>query len=133
MSDPDANALGATWQDGAAVVALTIDEAGMAKTREHKLAVARLLDEYGVGFIEGGWPGALPKDTEFFQRAQTELTLVNAQLVAFGATRKAGVAVEEAAANHSTKFFVNEDAMPTGVKALVSLATDFLASAKTTP
>jgi isopropylmalate/homocitrate/citramalate synthase len=39
-----------------------------------KLAVARLLDEFGVGFIEGGWPGALPKDTEFFRRARTELT-----------------------------------------------------------
>ena len=51
----------------------------------------------------------------------------------FLGVNKAGVAVEEAAANHSTKFFVNEDAMPTGVKALVSLATDFLASAKTTP
>ena len=32
-----------------------------------KLAVARLLDELGVGFIEGGWPGAMPKDTEFFR------------------------------------------------------------------
>jgi 2-isopropylmalate synthase len=60
-----------------------------------KLAVARLLDELGVGFIEGGWPGAMPKDTEFFARARTELQLKNAVLVAFGATRKAGVAVEE--------------------------------------
>src|SRR3954462_11211255 len=60
-----------------------------------KLAVARLLDEFGVGFIEGGWPGAMPKDTEFFARARTELQLKNAVLVAFGATRKAGVAVEE--------------------------------------
>src|SRR5215213_11190805 len=55
-----------------------------------KLAVARLLDEFGVGFVEGGWPGALPKDTEFFRRARTELGLRHAQLVAFGATRKAG-------------------------------------------
>jgi 2-isopropylmalate synthase len=60
-----------------------------------KLAVARLLDDYGVGFIEGGWPGAMPKDTEFFERARTELTLRNAELVAFGATRKAGVKVED--------------------------------------
>jgi 2-isopropylmalate synthase len=58
-----------------------------------KLAVARLLDEFGVGFIEGGWPGAMPKDTEFFQRARTELDLKHALLVAFGATRKAGVDV----------------------------------------
>ncbi len=35
-----------------------------------KLAVARLLDEYGVDFIEGGWPGAMPKDTEFFEKAR---------------------------------------------------------------
>jgi len=59
-----------------------------------KLAVARLLDEFGVGFIEGGWPGALPKDTEFFQRARNELKLRHAVFVAFGATRKAGVRVE---------------------------------------
>jgi 2-isopropylmalate synthase len=58
-----------------------------------KLAVARLLDEFGVGFIEGGWPGAMPKDTEFFRRARTELDLKHALLVAFGATRKAGVDV----------------------------------------
>jgi 2-isopropylmalate synthase len=60
-----------------------------------KLAIARLLDELGVGFIEGGWPGAMPKDTEFFSRARTELQLKNAVLVAFGSTRKAGVAVEQ--------------------------------------
>ncbi|HLL67165.1 MAG TPA: citramalate synthase [Micromonosporaceae bacterium] len=59
-----------------------------------KLAVARLLDELGVTFIEGGWPGAMPKDTEFFRRARTELKLRHAELVAFGSTRKAGVAVE---------------------------------------
>ena len=58
-----------------------------------KLAVARLLDEFGVGFIEGGWPGAMPKDTEFFARARTELDLKHALLVAFGSTRKAGVDV----------------------------------------
>jgi len=68
---------------------------GISYSVNDKLAVARLLDDYGVGFIEGGWPGALPKDTEFFQRAKTELVLTNAQLVAFGATRKAGVEVSD--------------------------------------
>ena len=68
---------------------------GISYSVNDKLAVARLLDEFGVGVIEGGWPGALPKDTEFFERARTELTLVNAQLVAFGATRKAGVDVRQ--------------------------------------
>ena len=67
---------------------------GISYSVADKLAVARLLDEYGVGFIEGGWPGALPKDTEFFARARSELTLRNAELVAFGATRKAGVKVQ---------------------------------------
>jgi 2-isopropylmalate synthase len=57
-----------------------------------KLAVARLLDDLGVGFIEGGWPGAMPKDTEFFRRARSELDLKHAVLVAFGATRRADLA-----------------------------------------
>jgi 2-isopropylmalate synthase len=68
---------------------------GITYSVADKLAVARLLDEFGVGFIEGGWPGALPKDTEFFQRARTELTLRNARLVAFGATRRPGADVKQ--------------------------------------
>lgn len=64
---------------------------GITYSVADKLAVAALLDELGVGFIEGGWPGALPKDTEFFARAAAgELPLRSASLVAFGATRKAG-------------------------------------------
>ncbi len=66
---------------------------GISFSVPDKLAVARLLDEYGVGFIEGGWPGAMPKDTEFFELAQTDLKLRHAQLVAFGATRKPGIEV----------------------------------------
>jgi 2-isopropylmalate synthase len=62
---------------------------GITYSVADKLAVARLLDELGVGFIEGGWPGAMPKDTEFFRRARSELELKHAVLVAFGATRKA--------------------------------------------
>ena len=54
-----------------------------------KLAVARHLDDLGVGFIEGGWPGSNPKDAEFFRRARTELHLRNARLTAFGSTRRA--------------------------------------------
>ncbi|HEX3733448.1 MAG TPA: citramalate synthase [Mycobacteriales bacterium] len=67
---------------------------GISYSVADKLAVAGLLDELGVGFIEGGWPGAMPKDTEFFVRARTELKLRNAQLVAFGATRRASTPVE---------------------------------------
>jgi 2-isopropylmalate synthase len=62
---------------------------GVSYSVADKLAVSRLLDDLGVGFIEGGWPGALPKDTEFFARAVQELELKSAQLVAFGSTRKA--------------------------------------------
>jgi 2-isopropylmalate synthase len=68
---------------------------GISYSVQDKLAVARLLDELGVGFIEGGWPGALPKDTEFFARAaKGELKLEHAALVAFGATRKAGTTAD---------------------------------------
>jgi len=68
---------------------------GITYSVADKLAVARLLDELGVGFIEGGWPGALPKDTEFFSRAaKGELALKHAALVAFGSTRKAGTAAD---------------------------------------
>src|SRR5882757_3847655 len=64
---------------------------GISYSVADKLAVARLLDEVGVGFIEGGWPGALPKDTEFFARAAAgELPLRHAALVAFGSTRRPG-------------------------------------------
>ncbi|MFH8796801.1 citramalate synthase [Streptomyces sp. NPDC017941] len=61
---------------------------GINLTVADKLTIARHLDDFGVGFIEGGWPGANPRDTEFFARAATEITFRNAQLVAFGATRR---------------------------------------------
>jgi 2-isopropylmalate synthase len=65
---------------------------GLSLSVNDKLAVAAHLDDLGVGFIEGGWPGANPKDASFFQRAAAgDLTLRNAQLAAFGATRKAGL------------------------------------------
>ena len=66
---------------------------GISYSVSDKLAVARLLDELGVGFIEGGWPGAMPKDTEFFARAHEDLQLAHALLVAFGATRRPGTGV----------------------------------------
>lgn len=89
MARPDGfHVYDTTLRDGA-------QREGISYSVNDKLAVARLLDEYGVGFIEGGWPGALPKDTEFFERAKSELQLQHAQLVAFGATRKAGVNVAD--------------------------------------
>ncbi|MFF7653547.1 citramalate synthase [Streptomyces sp. NPDC007983] len=68
---------------------------GINLTVADKLTIARHLDDFGVGFIEGGWPGANPRDTEFFARAQAEIDFKHAQLVAFGATRKAGVRAED--------------------------------------
>jgi 2-isopropylmalate synthase len=69
---------------------------GISYSVADKLTVARHLDALGVGYIEGGWPGALPKDTEFFARAAAgELALRHAALVAFGATRKAGTSAEK--------------------------------------
>jgi 2-isopropylmalate synthase len=59
-----------------------------------KLRIARRLDAFGVDYIEGGWPGSNPKDVEFFREAKS-LGLKHAKLAAFGATRRAGVAVEE--------------------------------------
>ncbi|MCW2599913.1 MAG: 2-isopropylmalate synthase/homocitrate synthase family protein [Frankiales bacterium] len=63
---------------------------GLSLSVNDKLTIARHLDDLGVGFIEGGWPGANPKDAEFFHRARTELKLHTAQLAAFGSTRKPG-------------------------------------------
>ena len=72
-----------TLRDGA-------QQEGLNLSVADKLAIASHLDELGVGYIEGGWPGANPKDTEFFARAATDLRLRNATLAAFGATRRAG-------------------------------------------
>ena len=61
---------------------------GISLTVSDKLRIAQLLDDLGVAYIEGGWPGALPKDDEFFALAKTRLDLRNAELVAFGSTRR---------------------------------------------
>ena len=61
---------------------------GISLTVEDKLRVAEQLDWLGVHWIEGGYPQANPKDEEFFRRAPSELKLTNAELVAFGSTRR---------------------------------------------
>jgi 2-isopropylmalate synthase len=68
---------------------------GLSPTVGEKLRVVHLLDELGVHFIEGGFPGANPKDDEFFERAKTELRLERSTLVAFGSTRRPGVRTED--------------------------------------
>ena len=61
---------------------------GVSATVDDKLRIAEQLDILGVNFIEGGWPGANPKDIEFFARAVKELELTTSTLVAFGSTRR---------------------------------------------
>jgi 2-isopropylmalate synthase len=69
---------------------------GLAYSVEDKLKIASALDEIGVSFIEGGWPGANPKDVEFFERAKS-LRFNTAALAAFGSTRRPnGVAADDA-------------------------------------
>lgn len=64
-------------------------------TSNDKLRVARKLDEFGVHYIEGGWPGSNPKDIEFFQHARQDLHLTHARLAAFGSTCKADTAAAD--------------------------------------
>src|SRR5439155_26752076 len=60
MPDDSFHVYDTTLRDGA-------QQEGLSLTVADKLAIARRLDEFGVGFIEVGWPGAIPKDTEFFR------------------------------------------------------------------
>ena len=73
-----------TLRDGA-------QQEGLNLSVHDKLTISKHLDDLGVGFIEGGWPGANPRDTEFFARVAKEITFKNAQFVAFGATRRPNV------------------------------------------
>lgn len=67
---------------------------GISLSVEDKIKIARKLDAMGFHYIEGGWPGSNPKDLEFFNRIK-DYQLTNAQVTAFGSTRKPGVAVEQ--------------------------------------
>ena len=67
-----------TLRDGA-------QQEGISFSIADKLKIIKKLDELGIHFIEGGWPGANPKDTEFFIKAQS-LNLKHSVLVAFGST-----------------------------------------------
>ena len=65
----------------------------VAFSAEDKVRIAHKLDELGVHFIEGGWPGSNPKDIEFF-KAMKQRPLIHAKVVAFGSTRKAALRVQ---------------------------------------
>ncbi|HZG87245.1 citramalate synthase [Paenibacillus sp.] len=67
---------------------------GVSLTVEDKLKIAVKLDDFGIHYIEGGWPGSNGKDIEFFKRAQS-LPLKHAKITAFGSTRRKGVRPED--------------------------------------
>ncbi|HZA51361.1 MAG TPA: citramalate synthase, partial [Myxococcaceae bacterium] len=67
---------------------------GISLSCEDKLRIARRLDELGVSFIEGGWPGSNPKDAEFFTRAR-DMDWRTSRIAAFGATRRIDLGAED--------------------------------------
>jgi 2-isopropylmalate synthase len=67
---------------------------GVSLSVEDKLKIAQKLDELGIHYIEGGWPGSNAKDIDFFRRAR-ELKLKHAKITAFGSTRRKGIRAEE--------------------------------------
>ncbi|MGA8849112.1 MAG: citramalate synthase [Dehalococcoidia bacterium] len=76
-----------TLRDGA-------QQEGISFSVEDKLKLCQKLDELGINFIEGGWPGSNPKDSEFFAQAQN-LRLAHSTLVAFGSTRRSNCRAEK--------------------------------------
>ncbi|MDP7525841.1 MAG: citramalate synthase, partial [Dehalococcoidales bacterium] len=67
---------------------------GISLSVVDKLNIACKLDELGVRYIEGGWPGSNPRDAEFFVKAR-DLSLSNARISVFGSTRRVGFKPEE--------------------------------------
>ena len=67
---------------------------GISLSLDDKLRIARLLDQFGLGYVEAGWPGSNPKDAELFARLR-ERPLERAEVVAFGSTRRPGVRCQE--------------------------------------
>jgi 2-isopropylmalate synthase len=67
---------------------------GISLSLEDKLKITQKLDEFGIDYIEGGWPGSNPKDVEYFNRVQS-LELQHAKVTAFGSTRRKNSKPEE--------------------------------------
>ncbi|MCG8528899.1 MAG: citramalate synthase [Opitutales bacterium] len=67
---------------------------GVSFTVNSKIRIARMLDQFGIDYIEGGWPGSNPRDMSFFEEAQS-LDLKYAKVAAFGSTRRANLKVED--------------------------------------
>ena len=68
--------------------------AGITLSAQDKLRIAERLDEFGIDYVEGGWPGSNPKDLEFFAQAARR-PWRHTRITAFGSTRRAGIAAEE--------------------------------------
>jgi 2-isopropylmalate synthase len=85
-SAPSVELYDTTLRDGA-------QREGISYTLEDKLRIAEKLDEFGVAFIEGGWPGSNPKDAAFFERAK-DREFKHAVVTAFGSTRRAKLGPE---------------------------------------
>src|SRR2546423_4198791 len=68
---------------------------GLSLSVDDKVKIARRLDELGIHYLEGGWPGSNPKDAEFFRRIRKE-RLEHAKIAAFGMTRRANRPGEDA-------------------------------------
>ena len=99
-----------TLRDGA-------QQEGISFSVEDKIAITKMLDEFGVDFIEGGWPGSNPKDAEFFQAIKSIKTN-QATVVSFGMTRKANSSVED---DPTIRSLIDSD---TEVVTLVGKASD---------
>lgn len=67
---------------------------GVNFTAQDKLRIAQRLDQFGIAFVEGGWPGSNPKDDEFFERAK-DLEWRTTKIAAFGSTRRSNVTPED--------------------------------------
>ena len=117
---------------------------GISPSVKDKIAIAKLIDELGVTFIEGGWPGASPKEEEFFEVAKSELNLKNAKLVSFGSTRKLNVLAKEdpqvkalvdsgtdyvCIVGKSSKLHITK-ALQTDVKSAIEMAVDTISYLK---
>ena len=67
---------------------------GISLSAHDKVLIAQRLDEFGMHYIEGGWPGSNPKDMVFFEEIR-KLPIKNAKIAAFGSTRRANTPVQE--------------------------------------
>jgi 2-isopropylmalate synthase len=89
VSGPKVELYDTTLRDGA-------QRAGLSYSIEDRLRILHKLDQLGFPYVEGGWPGANPRDSEFFKLATKE-RLEHATLTAFGMTRKAGERADDSA------------------------------------